>query len=118
MNEKMKLTFGTKLAIGIFVFLSLGLIALFGIYGVYKYQAYQDAERLEKLTEAHIQVTFPEAKILHLKAETEIFGERLAHVIFEGEPQTTYSYLEGAVTVRQIHPNPPEDEKFKYKYLE
>lgn len=118
MKEKMKLTFGTKLVIGIFVFLGVGIIALFGIYGIYKYQANQDAERLGQLTEAHIQETFPEAKILHLEAETEIFGERMAHVVFEDEPQTTYSYLEGANSVHQIHPNPPEDEKDKFKYLE
>lgn len=118
MKEKMRLTFGTKLVIGIFVFLGVGIIALFGIYEIYKYQANQDAERLEQLTKAHIQVRFPEAKILRLEAETKIFGERMAHVIFEDEPQTTYSYLEGADTLHQIHPNPPEDEKVNYKYLE
>lgn len=118
MDENVKITFGTKVAIRIYVFLGILIIFLAGIYGIYKYQAYQDAERLEKLTEIHIDMRFPEAKVLQIKVETEIFGERLAHVVFEDEPQTTYSYLEGSKSVHQIKPNPPEDEKFKYKYLE
>ena len=118
MEEKIRTPFRVKFAVGIFVFLAILIILVGGVFGYYKYSAYQDASKLENLTEDHIKVKFPEAKILQLKADTEIFGERQVHVIFEDEPQVTYSYLEVPPEMRQIKPNPPEEERHNYKYVE
>ena len=118
MDEKIKPTLGVKIAVGIFSFLAILIIFVLSLYGYYKYLAYQDANELESLTEKHIAVKFPEAEILQLEADTGIFGERQAHVVFQDEPEITYSYLETPPGVRQIKPNPPASEKSDYKYVE
>lgn len=118
MDEKVQTTLGVRAAIGGFTFLAVLIVFVIGVYGYHKYLAYQDAKELERLTEKHIAVQFPEAEMLQLKADTEIFGERQAHVIFQDEPQIIYSYLGSPPGVRQIKPNPPAHERDEYKHLE
>ncbi|CEG22775.1 hypothetical protein BN1080_01710 [Planococcus massiliensis] len=118
MDEIPKITFGVKVAMGVMAFSATLIILLLGVYGYFKYSAYQDAEELELLTEEHITNKYPDAKIFKIEADTALLGERLAHVVFEGEPDFTYSYGLGIAGIIQIKPNPPEDEKSQYNYLE